>query len=114
MVVTLLLVLGPVVAQQPTPHQVQAVVDGLRSPQHAHEAALLIGQQPGVRVCRVDHNTRNLMLQVDASCGLTREQVATLIAPLGMDVRCWTRGPLTAEPFRHLDPRACGFDPLAK
>ena len=114
MVVLLLMGVQAIRAQAPALHQVQAVVDGLRSPRHAHEAALIIGQQPGVRVCRVDHNTRNLMLQVDPSCGLTKEQVATLIAPLGMDIRCWERGPLTADPFRHLDPRTCGVEPTEK
>lgn len=100
----------PVAAQEGR-HQVQAVIEGVRTPQHAHQAAVLIRQLPGVDMGRVDHNTRNLLLHLDPASPVTQAQLEQVIAPLGMSLRCYRRGPIEGAPFRHLDPRTCGQAP---
>ncbi|MCB9169586.1 MAG: hypothetical protein H6597_00430 [Flavobacteriales bacterium] len=90
---------------------VQAVVDGLRSPQQAHEAALLIQEHTGIAVCRVDHNTRNLMLQVGPGIALNASMLDQWLTGLQLHVRCYRRIPHATGPFHHLDPRHCGLDP---
>lgn len=95
-------------AQQPVLHQVQAVVDGLRSREQAAYIQEQLRQLAGVRVARVDHNTRNLMLQVDPGSTLTADALQAALQPLGLGVRCYVRAPLGPAPFRHFDPRTCG------
>jgi len=92
-------------------HLVRSVVDGLVDPVIAREAALLLEQQDGVRMARFDVHTRNMMLRVDASCTLNRSTLNTLLAPLGLQVRCLRRSAGMSEPFRHVDPDQCA-DPL--
>jgi hypothetical protein len=110
---TLLLVLCLTArAQQPPLHQVQAVVDGLRSPEQAAYAQEHLHAVAGVRVARVDHNTRNLMLQVDPACGMNADDLGALLQPLGLGIRCFSRRPVGPGAFHHLDPRTCGQPPL--
>jgi len=66
----------------------------------------------GVRVARVDHNTRNLMLQVDPACGMNADDLGALLQPLGLGIRCFSRRPVGPGAFHHLDPRTCGQPPL--
>ena len=104
----------PVAAQEGR-HQVQAVIEGVRTPQHAHQAAVLIRQLPGVEMGRVDHNTRNLLLHLGPGSPVTQAQLDQAIAPLGLSLRCYRRSPLEgAGPFRHLDPRTCGQAPAER
>ena len=99
-------------AQDPAAsHQVQAVVEGLRSPQHAYEADKLLRALPGVIISRTDHNTRNLFMRVSPQCAVSAASLNGTLAELGMSVRCFQRGPVGPEPFRHLDPRSCGLAP---
>ncbi len=95
-------------------HQVQAIVEGTRTPQHAHAAAIVLRQQPGVVMCRVDHNTRNLLMHVTPDCTLSGNTMQDLLAPLQMSLRCYERRPLVPGSFRHLDPRDCGIGPEAR
>jgi hypothetical protein len=94
-------------AQLPPLHQVQAVVDGLRSPEQAAYAQEHLRAVAGVRVARVDHNTRNLMLQVDAACGINADDLGAVLQPLGLGIRCFGRRPIGPGAFHHLDPRTC-------
>lgn len=111
--VTLLLALCIMArAQQPPLHQVQAVVGGLRSPEQAAYAQEHLRAVAGVRVARVDHNTRNLMLQVDPACGMNADDLGALLQPLGLGIRCFSRRPVGPGAFHHLDPRTCGQPPL--
>lgn len=102
-------------AQQPPDlHRVQAVVDGVRSPQHAWQADSILSAQPGIVISRTDYNTRNLMLHLQPACGLQEAEVEALLLPLGMSLRCWHRAPITAARFEHLDPRSCGEPTLVR
>ncbi|MCC6575883.1 MAG: hypothetical protein IT228_00920 [Flavobacteriales bacterium] len=114
LLIALMLAAWARLSAQDTRQQVQAVVDGVRSPQHAHEAALLIRQLPGVEMCRVDHNTRNLLLHLHAGGTVTEAQLEEVIAPLGMGLRCVRTGPVQGASFRHLDPRTCEDPPAAR
>jgi len=98
-------------AQQPL-DQVQAVVDELRGREQAATVQDQLRLVPGVRVARVDHNTRNLMLQVDPGCTLSAETLKAMLQALGLGVRCYTRSPMGPAPFHHLDPRTCGQVPI--
>ena len=103
------------IAQDLAPlHQVQAVVDGVRSPQHAYEADLVLRALPGVVLTRTDHNTRNLLMHVPADLPISAAVLNEALATLGMSVRCYQRGPIGQGPFRHLDPRDCGLTPTVR
>ncbi|MCB0765532.1 MAG: hypothetical protein KDB84_12540 [Flavobacteriales bacterium] len=87
--------------------RIQCIVDGVRSPHHAHQADLVLRDQQGVLLTRTDYNTRNLLLHVALNSTLDKARVNELLAPLGMSVRCFTRGPLDGSAYRHMDPRDC-------
>ncbi|MBK8228542.1 MAG: hypothetical protein IPK70_15385 [Flavobacteriales bacterium] len=90
---------------------VQAAVDGLQDGEHARSASQLIQQQPEVLMARFDVRTRNMMLHVTESASITRNQINALLAPLGLQVRCYSRGAARDTPFRHVNAEECG-DPL--
>jgi hypothetical protein len=100
----------PCASAQPSagPHLVQAIVEGLTSPEQAAEVGQLVSEQAGVRMSRFDVHTRNMMLHVDPSCTLDRTGLADLLAPFGITLRCYIRRPAAAAPFQHLDPGQCG------
>lgn len=94
-------------AQQPTLHQLQAVVVGLQDPPQARQLSLLVNEQDGVVISRFDVHTQNLMVQMHPSCTLDHEALNALLEPHGVRVRCVTRSLVGAVPFRHLDPQTC-------
>ena len=94
----------------PALHQIQAVVIGVNSPQHAHQADLILRAQPGVIMSRTDHNTRNILLHIAPNITLDQARLNELLAPLGMSVRCVERTLLGSTRFKHLDPQTCGSD----
>lgn len=91
--------------------QVQAIVNGVRSPQHAAQADAILRVQAGVIISRTDFNTRNLLLHTTGQAVLGATQLNDLLAPLGMSVRCYQRSVVGSAPFHHLDPRTCGTPP---
>ncbi|MBK6473772.1 MAG: hypothetical protein IPF95_03565 [Flavobacteriales bacterium] len=95
-------------------NRIQTVVEGVRTPQHAHQAAIILRARPGVVMCRVDHNTRNILLHVDPACTLSETEMNVLLAPVEMSVHCFTRSPSIDAPFRKLDPKNCGILPPRK
>ncbi len=88
--------------------QVQAVVDGLGSPHQALRADDRLRALNGVLLSRTDVHTSNLYLLVRSDAVLTVNEVRAAVAPLGLTVRCFVRGPRADNPFRHLDPGQCG------
>lgn len=94
-------------AQSTATDQVQAIVIGLRSPQQALQADKHLNAIPGVLLTRTDHHTRNLFLLVNASGPDVEAAVRSALAPLGLKLACWTRGPRSTQPFAHLDPENC-------
>lgn len=87
--------------------QIQAVVDGLTSPQHAAEANEVLVPIPGVTMSRLDHNTKNLFMHVSPDCALDATGLRLLLEPFGLNVRCVRRLEIGSGPFRHLDPQTC-------
>jgi len=87
---------------------VQAAVDGLTDGQHAHAASQVIQQRPDVLMARFDVQTRNMMLHVLESSTLSKDQIDALLAPLGVQLRCYSRRAASAAPFRHVDADRCG------
>lgn len=87
---------------------VQAAVDGLMDGQHAHDASQLIQQRPDVLMARFDVHTRNMMLHVQENSTLSKDQINALLAPLGVQLRCYSRRAASAAPFRHVDADRCG------
>jgi hypothetical protein len=107
-VLVILLATGVTTRAQQTPmHQLQAVVTGLQDPQQARQLSLLLDEQAGVVISRLDVHTRNLMAQVHPSCSLDHASLNALLAPYGVRVRCVTRSVVGAAPFQHLDPATC-------
>lgn len=98
---------APVSAQSTSLCEVQAVVGDLRNAHQAHSVDVLLLAQPGVVMCRTDHNTRNLFMHVRPDSQLTEEQVRQLLMPLSLSLSCYRRVPLSDLPFAHLDPRDC-------
>lgn len=68
--------------------------------------------RPGVRVCRVDPVSRNIMLIVDERFRLEEEGLRHLLRIHGIGLHCYRRVNRTAAPFRLLDPADCGPQPL--
>lgn len=91
--------------------EVQAIVDGLRSPQHAAQADDIIRQMPGVVMSRTDWNTRNFLMHTTSEGNMDATQLNALLQPIGLSLRCFQRQPVGSVPFHHLDPRACGIPP---
>ncbi|MBL0127155.1 MAG: hypothetical protein IPP83_06775 [Flavobacteriales bacterium] len=91
--------------------QIQAVVDGITSPQHAAEINAVLAAQPDVVMSRTDMHTKNLLIHAMPECTLDAVAINTLIQPLGASVRCFQRERLVPGHFKHLDPQACGSSP---
>lgn len=87
---------------------VQAAVDGLQDAQHARTASLLLEQQPDVLMARFDLRTRNMMLHVAESATINKNQINALLAPLGVQIRCYGRNAVRETPFRHVNADDCG------
>lgn len=92
--------------------QIQAVVDGVLSPQHAAQVNAPLRGLPGVHMSRVDHHTSNLFMHVEAGSPVDATVLANVLEPFGVSVRCFRRSAAGAEPFKHLDPQNCGTPPL--
>lgn len=88
--------------------QIQGVIDGLISPQHAAEINAVLAAQPGVWMSRTDANTKNLLMHVAPTCNIDPATIDHLLQPFGASVRCFRREPLRPGQFRHLDPQTCG------
>ena len=98
---------SPASAQDSAVDQVQAIVIGLRSPQHALQADRHLNAIPGVLLTRTDQHTQNLFLLVNADSPDVEAAIRSALAPLGLKLSCWTRGPRRDRPFVHLDPEQC-------
>jgi len=104
---------GSALAQQPE-HQVQALLEGVRSPQHAHHVDLLLLELDGVLMSRTDVHHGDLLLLVRADSPVDEGAVAEVLARTGVRMRCWTRRPREDAPFKRLDPRECAATPEAR
>ena len=93
---------------------VRAVVDGVRSPEHAALADARLANIPGVLMSRTDRATSNLMLHVATDAPLSAADLNTALARLGIEVRCLRRAPLATGPYRHLDPGNCQELPITR
>lgn len=87
--------------------QVQAVVDGISSPQHAAMANEVLAPIAGVVMSRLDFRTKNLFMHVRPDCQLDAASLRLLIEPLGLSVRCFQRRNAVTGQFSHLDPQNC-------
>ena len=87
--------------------QIQAVITGIVSPQHAAEINAVLAAQPNVVMSRTDMHTKNLLIHALPECTLDLAAINTLIQPFGVGARCFKREPLVYGQFRHLDPQAC-------
>ncbi len=115
-VLLVLCMMAPVLAgaQSTAGDQVQAVVIGLHTPQQAHHVDRILRTMEGVLVSRTDQHTSNLFLLLRPGSPVTRDLVLQRLAPMGLEVRCWTRGPRSDAPFHHLDPDQCTALPHQK
>ena len=59
-------------------------------------------------MARFDVRTRNMMLHVAESASISRNQINALLAPLGLQVRCYCRAAVRDTPFRHVNADECG------
>ena len=91
---------------------VQGAVDGLTDPVVAREASVMVQQQSGVLMARFDVRSRNMMLHVTPECVIDATALNTLLSPLGLQVRCFSRRDASEGPFRHVDAGHCGDPPL--
>lgn len=92
--------------------QIQAVITGIVSPQHAAEINAVLAAQPNVVMSRTDMYTQNLLIQALPECTLNLAAINTLIQPFGVSARCFKREPLVyGGQFKHLDPQACSCGP---
>lgn len=91
--------------------QIQAVVSGPLTGQSARTLTHHLAARPGVRLCRVDPVSRNVLLHVDQGFRMGEQALRHLFAQHGLHLRCYVRQPRTGAPFQLLDPRACGHAP---
>ncbi|HQV37735.1 MAG: hypothetical protein IPO60_02900 [Flavobacteriales bacterium] len=92
--------------------QIQAVITGIVSPQHAAEINAVLAAQPNVVMSRTDMYTKNLLIHALPECTLDLGAINTLIQPFGVSAHCFKRGPLAPSgQFKHLDPQACNCGP---
>lgn len=98
----------------PVTEQVQAVINGLRTPQEALMVDRHLGHIPGVLLTRTDLHTSNLYMLVRADSPDQEEAVRATLERMGLHLGCWTRTPRNGEPFAHLDPARCNELPLVK
>lgn len=87
--------------------QVQAVVDGIDSPQHAALANEALTPIAGVVMSRLDFRTKNLFMHVRPDCQMDAASLRLLIEPFGLSVRCFQRSNVITGQFSHLDPQNC-------
>ncbi len=92
--------------------QIQAVVDGILSPQQAAQANAPLLELPGVHMSRLDQRTSNLFMHVEEGSPVDATVISDVLGQFGMSVRCFRRNIAGAEPFKHLDPQGCGTPPL--
>lgn len=107
------LVVGCVIIFSPTSQgqveQIQAVITGIVSPQHAAQINAVLAVQPNVVMSRTDMHTKNLLIHALPACRLDLAAINSLIQPFGVSARCFKREPLVpGGQFKHLDPQACG------
>ena len=109
------LVVVCIVAFRPSSHcqlqQIQAVIVGIVSPQHAAEINAVLAAQPDVVMSRTDMHTKNLLIHALPECALDLAAIKTLIQPFGVSARCFKRERLVPGHFKHLDPQTCGSVP---
>ncbi len=91
--------------------QIQAVITGIVSPQHAAEINAVLAAQPNVAMSRTDMHTKNLLIHALPECALDLAGLNTLIQPFGVSARCFKREPLVHGQFKHLDPQKCNSVP---
>lgn len=65
-------------------------------------------------MARFDVPTRNVMLHVVPDAPLDLADLNALLAPLGMEVRCYRRREARLAPYQHMDPERCGQRPDEK
>lgn len=87
--------------------QIQAVITGIQSPQHAAQINAVLAAQPKVVMSRTDMHTKNLLIHALPECTLDLGTLNELIQPFGVGARCFKREPLVHGQFKHLDPQAC-------
>lgn len=87
---------------------IQAVVSGPLTGHGARTVTDHLASHPGVRLCRVDPVSRNVLLHVDAAFRMDERAIRHLFRTHGLHLRCYSRVARTHAPFRLLDPRACG------
>lgn len=100
-------------ASQGQTDQIQAVITGITSSQHASEINAVLAAQPNVMMSRTDVHTKNLLIHALPDCALDLNALNALIQPFGVGARCFKREPLVqGVPFKHLDPQTCGESPV--
>ena len=92
--------------------QIQAVITGIVSSQHAAEINAVLAAQPNVVMSRTDKHTKNLLIHALPECTLDLAAINALIQPFGVSARCFKREPLVHGQFRHLDPQTCSGVPV--
>lgn len=92
--------------------QIQAVVVGLTSTQHAYEVNEVLRAIPGVTMSRLDHHTSNLLMHLAPGAQLDAATLRTALDPLGLALRCFQLSEVGATPFRHLDAGRCEDQPV--
>lgn len=92
--------------------QIQAVIAGIVSPQHAAEINAVLAAQPNVVMSRTDMHSKNLLIHALPECTLDVAAINALIHPFGVNARCFKRERLVPGQFKHLDPQSCGSGPI--
>lgn len=92
--------------------QIQAVITGIVSRQHAAEINAVLAAQPNVVMSRTDMHTKNLLIHALPECTLDLAALNSLIQPFGVGARCFKREPLVYGQFKHLDPQECSGGPV--
>ena len=112
----LLAVPGGVIAQEPDMQydRIRAVVDGLRAPHEAVAVEHHLRGKADVRVCRVDFNTRNLMVQVPRASQLSQALFSSWCEELGYQLRCYHRDHEDGSHLPLLNNRTCGVAPTER
>lgn len=87
--------------------QIQAVIMGIVSPQHAAQINAVLAVQPKVVMSRTDMHTKNLLIHALPECTVDLTTINTLIQPFGASARCFKRELLVHGQFKHLDPQEC-------
>ncbi len=90
---------------------IQGVASGAVTARTALTVQKHLQARPGVRVCRVDPISRNIMLIVDERFQLEEAGLRHLLRIHGMGLHCYRMGPRAAGPFRLLNPADCGLHP---